>query len=121
MNDTGLVCKKTNLKGGLPFDPTEFDVDGFIESDKLAKLALENGAMVTSGPIKVGTSGIRALIDIERKARAEIAKITGMKFNADGTADFYLVIRTSKDTKKLFEPNDLKDKEVQVEITNNKD
>jgi hypothetical protein len=108
--------KKSNVKGGLPFDPSDFDVDGFIESDKLIEEAKAKGVLIYDTKVAIRELRNSALVNIETLARQKLASITGIRKESDGSVDFYLLVRTSQATKDLFKPNDLHDKEVQVEI-----
>lgn len=79
------------------FNPTDFDIDAYVKSDKLYRQALENGAQVRKvGEIIGSKSNIPGFNKIIWDMRRELAKISGNRDVGEQMFQFNVFIRTQK-------------------------
>jgi hypothetical protein len=88
---------KVEPGGDRRFNPEDFDVDAFVESDDLARKALEAGALPVAGKIWASRSNIPKLVTLVREMRDALSEIAGLRVNK-----FDVVIRTTVDVRNLL-------------------
>jgi hypothetical protein len=99
-----LNPKKRSKKTGEPyiFNPTDFDIDAYVVSDKLFKIGITRGVAIRKPGEMVG-SKIQEVNNIIRKMRKELAKISGNRDVGENEFKFNVFIRTKLNTDKSIE------------------
>ncbi|BAZ50297.1 hypothetical protein NIES4103_29130 [Nostoc sp. NIES-4103] len=79
------------------FNPTDFDIDAYVKSDKLYEQAIRNGAEARkAGEIVGSKSRIRAFNEIIKTMREKLAEISGNRDVGEEMYKFNVFIRTQK-------------------------
>ncbi len=94
---------KKRSESGEPyiFNPTDFDIDAYIVSDKLFTQGIRNGAQARKpGEIVGSKSRIPGFNQIIKDMRKELSKISGNRNAGENEYKFNVYIRTTKNTQK---------------------